>query len=266
MHILSMYPHPFVASLELALITVLILSVCWYIISLIRGRNDVADVGWATYFIAIAIVIYTTHGYTSDLRLIPVALVMFWGVRLSSHISARHARKGEDPRYLAWHQEWGNGLYFRVRSYLQVFLLQSIMALLISLPLVVMGTYGITSPVWLGIGTAVWILGFTLETIADRQLARYLRHATEPGICCKGLWGYSRHPNYFGEATQWWGIWIMSIGSSFFLLAILGPITITYLLRFVSGVPLAEKSMKRHPDFEDYQKTTSIFVPWFKKK
>ncbi len=261
-----MYPHPFIASLELALITVLIISFIWYVVSLIRGRNDVADVGWATYFIAIAVVIYTTHGYISDLRLIPVALVMFWGVRLSSHISARHARKGEDPRYLAWHKAWGNGLYFRVRSYLQVFLLQSVFALIIALPLIVMGTYGIAHPAWVAVGAVVWIIGFAIETFADRELARYLRHATEPGICRKGLWGYSRHPNYFGEATQWWGIWIMSIGSPYFLVAILGPITITYLLRFVSGVPLAEKSMERHADFKDYQETTNIFVPWFKKK
>lgn len=266
MQILSMHPNSFVGSLELSLIIVLIVSVGWYLISLTRSRNDVADIGWSTYFIAIAISVYVTHGYTPDLRLVPVALVIFWGVRLSSHISARHNRRGEDPRYLAWRTAWGNGAYFYIRSYLQVFLLQALLALVISLPLIVMGTYGVREPVWLGIGVLVWVLGFTIESVADRQLADYLKHATEPGVCRRGLWGYSRHPNYFGEALQWWGIWIMTIGTQYFLVALLGPVTITYLLRFVSGVPLAERSMARLPEFAEYQKVTNIFVLWFKKK
>ncbi len=254
------------SALVVGLIVALALSVFWYLISIIRDRNDVADIGWSTYFIAIALMIYAIFSPVFDLRLVPIFLVIVWGVRLSTHIAARHSHHGEDPRYLAWRAAWGAGLYFRIRSYLQVFLLQSVLAFIISLPLIILGTYGVMHLSLLIIGTVIWIFGFAFEATADAQLAAYLKNTKTPGICRTGLWNYSRHPNYFGEATQWWGIWIMSIGAPYFWVAILGPIMITFLLRFVSGVPLAEKSMEKKEGFADYAKSTNIFVPWFKGK
>lgn len=264
MYTLFISANPFLGSLYLALATVLVLSIIWYIVSLIRNRNDVADIGWSTYFITIAVVTYLSHMPRLDLRLVPIVLVLIWGIRLSSHIAARHAHSGEDKRYLAWRAEWGNGVYFYVRSYLQVFLLQSVLALIIALPLIVLGTFGIAHAAWLSIGALVWIVGFALEATADKQLAAFLKNAKTPGVCNVGVWGYSRHPNYFGEAVQWWGIWVMTIGAPYFWIAILGPVVITFLLRFVSGVPLAEKSMQRLPGFAEYQKKVNIFVPGWK--
>ncbi len=260
----------FVASLGVALVAVVILSVVWYVISIIRARNDVADIGWSTYFIAIAVATFMMHWPRVDLRVVPIVLVLIWGFRLSSHIAARHATRGEDPRYLAWRTAWGAGWYFRVRSYLQVFLFQAVLALIISLPLVVLGLFGPMKLGWVIIGTAVWFFGFVFEKTADEDLAAHLKRVQESGqpasICQEGLWKYSRHPNYFGEAVQWWGMWLMTVGAPFWGVAVLGPLTITFLLRFVSGVPLTEKSMARLPGFEDYKKKTNIFVPWVRGK
>jgi steroid 5-alpha reductase family enzyme len=254
----------FFASMITAAITAAVLSVVWYVVSLIRDRNDVADIGWSSYFIAIAVVTFAMHWPRFDLRVVPIMLVVIWGFRLSSHIAARHAKRGEDPRYLAWRAAWGNGLYFRIRSFLQVFLFQAFLAFLIAIPLVVLGIFGPFKLLWIILGTLVWFFGFVFESTADDDLARHLKNAKEPSLCQEGLWKYSRHPNYFGEAVQWWGIWLMTIGVPYWLPAIIGPVVITFLLRFVSGVPMTERSMARLPGFEEYKKRTNVFVPWFR--
>ncbi len=260
---------PFVFSLIQSLIAaavgVILLAIIWYIVSLVKHRNDVADIGWASYFIMIAVGTYALHWPRVDLRLMPILVVLIWGFRLSSHIAARHAVSGEDKRYLAWRAAWGNGWYFYVRSFLQVFFLQGILAFVIAAPLIVLGTFGPLRPLWVGLGLLVWVTGFLIEKTADEDLAAHLKKATIPSICQKGLWSYSRHPNYFGEAVQWWGVWIMAIGAPFWLPAIIGPVTITFLLRFVSGVPMTEKGMERLPGFEEYKKRTNVFVLWVRK-
>jgi len=113
----------------------------------------------------------------------------------------------------------------------------------------------------------IWIVGFVFEAVADWQLTRFKSNPDNKGkVMNGGLWRYSRHPNYFGEATMWWGIFVIGIGTSNSLLTLISPITITYLVRYVSGVPLLEKHYENNVLFQAYAKKTSIFIPWFPKK
>lgn len=249
-----------------SLVTVLVLSVFWFAVSLARRRNDVADIGWATYFIAVAVVGYVLSPVPAvvDLRVVPLVLAMIWGIRLASHIAARHARSPEDPRYLAWRNAWGNGWYFYVRSYLQVFLLQSLLALVIAAPLVLAMAYGLPDALlpWVVSGAVIWISGFLCESVADSQLKAFLAVPENRGhVMQSGLWKYSRHPNYFGESLMWWGLFVISAGVPFGWAGVIGPLAITGLIVFVSGIPLAEASMKSNPEFIAYAKRTSPFLP-----
>ncbi len=247
----------------ISIITVVVLSIFWYVISLVRGRNDVADIGWGTYFIALALVHFILNNPAFDLRIVPIVLVLIWGIRLSSHIFTRHLHTDEDARYVAWRNAWGSGWYFYARSFVQVFLLQGILAMVIATPVILITAQLVTlNLIWVIIGTLVWIGGFLCESIADTQLKSFLADPTNKGhIMQSGLWKYSRHPNYFGEVTQWWGIFIIGLGTGLGFVGIIGPLVITGLIVFVSGIPLAEKSMARNPEFEDYKNKTSVLIP-----
>lgn len=253
-----------IAVFLVSIITVVVLSMFWYVTSLLRKRNDVADIGWGTYFIALALVHFIMNKPAFDMRIIPIVGVLVWGIRLSLHIFTRHLHTTEDARYVAWRNAWGNGWYFYVRSFIQVFLFQGILAMIIATPVIFITSQTIPLTItWVIIGTVVWMAGFICESVADAQLKTFLANPLNRGhIMQSGLWKFSRHPNYFGESLQWWGLWIMTIGMPYWYVAIIGPLTITLLIRFVSGVPLAEKMMESNPEFEDYKNKTSVFIPW----
>lgn len=231
----------------------------WFILSVIKKRNDIADIAWGIGFVLLAWLSFFMSGFSFKALLVN-GLVTVWGLRLAWHIYHRNKNKPEDSRYVEWRRTWKN---FYLRSFLQVFMLQGLFLFLISLPVMfvnhsVTGGFGILEI----IGFLVWGLGFYFESTGDRQLKEFISSPANKGkVMDRGLWQYSRHPNYFGEVTQWWGIFLiaLSISNSFF--TIVGPITITILILFVSGVPLLEKKYAGRPDFEEYKKRTSIFIP-----
>lgn len=233
----------------------------WFVISLVKKRNDVADTAWGLGFVLMAWTAFLlSGGYTMRSVLVGV-LVSVWGVRLAWHIHRRNKGKAEDYRYLAWRNEWGR--WFYLRSYLQVYLLQGIFLFLIVLPVLhinqangpVLGVFDL-------LGVAVWLLGFYFESVGDAQLARFIKDPANKGkLMQNGLWAYTRHPNYFGEVTQWWGIWLLALSVFSGAFTVIGPLTITFLILKVSGVPLLEKKMQEHPDFAEYKRRTSMFVP-----
>jgi len=240
-------------------LTLLFYMTCWFIVAVIKKRNDVADIAWGCGFILLAWLAFYLSGYSFKALLVDF-LVTIWGLRLARHIYSRNKDKPEDPRYQQWRKTWKN---FYIRSYLQVFLLQGLFLYLISLPAIyinrsVSGGFGILEV----FGLFIWGLGFYFETTGDRQLKEFITDPANKGkLMDRGLWRYTRHPNYFGEVTQWWGIYLiaLSIPNSFF--TIVGPITITVLILFVSGVPLLEKKYAGRQDFEEYKKRTSMFIP-----
>lgn len=238
----------------------------WFMVSLVKKRNDIADIAWGLGFIMLTLLSFWARDYESGLRGALVGtLVGVWGLRLAYHIYKRNKGKTEDYRYLAWRQEWGK--WFYIRSYFQVYILQGVLLLLIVLPVLVINknvenSIGILD----GVGLIIWIIGFVFESVGDRQLAVFIKNQQNKGKLMKeGLWKYTRHPNYFGEVTMWWGIWIISLSADMVWFSILGPLTITILILKISGIPLLEKKMKENPDFAEYAGKTSMFIPWFHK-
>ena len=235
----------------------------WFVLSLVLARNDVADVAWGLGPTMLVWWLAFLTRVSNPLILPVAALVTLWGVRLAYHIARRDFApgRGEDPRYAAWRAEWK---FFVVRSYLQVFLLQGLFMLLVSTPLIVLAaSAGDRGPALGILGALVWLVGFVLESTADRQLATFLEEPRESrgAVMDRGLWSWSRHPNYFGESLMWWGLAIIALGAEWGWLGLLGPITITLLLVFVSGIPLAEQRHAGEPEWEAYKQRTSAFLP-----
>jgi len=234
----------------------------WFVLALMLRRNDVADVAWGLGPTLLAW--WLAMRPWAGSHMIPLAvLITFWGTRLAWHVAYRDFAPGrtEDPRYAAWRAEWKN---VALRSYLQVFLLQGFFMLLVSAPVIVLASYPVPSSLPLTIaGLVVTVCGFVIELTADRQLAAFLaepREARGP-VMDRGLWGWSRHPNYFGESLVWWGLAIIACGVPGGWVAFVSPLVITWLLVFVSGIPLVEKRHVGDPDWEAYKGRTSAFVP-----
>lgn len=238
----------------------------WFVVSLFKKRNDVADVAWGLGFVILAWLSFFFSENSGTRGLLVNILVSIWGIRLAWHIHSRNKNKTEDYRYMAWRKEWGSLFYFR--SYFQVYLLQGFLLFITATPIMVVNKNKGLSLGWLDfVGLLVWIIGFYFEARGDFELNQFIKNPANKGkIMQTGLWAYTRHPNYFGEVTLWWGIYIISLGSAPFFYSIVGPLTITTLILFVSGIPLLEKKYVGNPDFEEYKKRTSIFIPLPTKK
>jgi len=231
----------------------------WFLISILIKRNDIADIAWGLGFVFLAWLGGFFHGLNVK-SIIVNLLITVWGLRLSFHIFLRNYKKDEDYRYKKWREEWKN---FYLRSFFQIYLLQGVLLYLIVLPALF-----INNSIFLGfklsdlIGIFIWLFGFCFETVADYQLKKFISDRSNKGkIMNKGLWRYSRHPNYFGEVTLWWGIFIIALSLPNGFLTIVGPLTISFLILFVSGIPLLEKKYQGRKDFEEYKRKTSVFFP-----
>lgn len=242
----------------IALALVVYMSV-WFAVACVTHRNDVADIAWGLGFVFMSWIAFLLSEHSMRSLLINL-LVTIWGLRLSWHIARRNIKKPEDHRYAVWRQQWK---HFYLRSYAQIFLLQGFFLYIILLPVLFIHT---SSSLPLGLldvcGLIMWGIGFFFESVGDAQLKRFLRDPENRGkIMTSGLWAYSRHPNYFGEVLQWWGIFLFALGIPFGYVTIIGPLLITLLILFVSGVPMLEKKYAGRPDFEVYKQRTSIFFP-----
>lgn len=236
----------------------------WFVVSLFKKRNDIADVAWGLGFVLLAWSAFFLTDSMNGRGLLVAILVSIWGTRLARHIYVRNKNKAEDYRYLSWREQWGK--WFYVRSYVQVYLLQGVLLYLIASSVLFIQTNGnIPLGIFDYIGIVVWSIGFFFEFVGDFELKVFLSDPANKGKLMKtGLWRYTRHPNYFGEVTQWWGIWIMTLSIGFSWVFV-SPLTITILILFVSGIPLLENKMKDNPEFAEYKRQTSKFIPWFKK-
>ncbi len=254
-------PSELLNTLSFTTIVVWVYMSIWYIIALIIKRNDVADIAWGLGFVVASVASLLFTGNQSLTAVLTTALVLIWGLRLSWHIGQRNIKKSEDYRYKAWREQWGKWL--PIRSYLQIFILQGLLMLIIVSPVLIINTYAESGvyPVVV-IGAIVWLVGFIFESVGDRQLKNFLRNPKNKGkLMTEGLWQYSRHPNYFGEITQWWAIGLIALSCSYGWLGLVGPAMITYLIVKVSGVPLLENKYADRPDFKAYKLRTSMLIP-----
>ncbi|MBK7342165.1 MAG: DUF1295 domain-containing protein [Saprospiraceae bacterium] len=157
------------------------------------------------------------------------------------------------------------GIYVLLAFYLQVYLLQGFLLVIIGMPLIVVATSQGDDIHWFSwIGLFSWIAGFLVQTFADRQLARFVKQRkSKDEVLDRGLWRYSRHPNYFGEIVMWWSVFVMTIPVPGSWIGAIGPLVITFLLVYVSGVPLLEKRYADHPGYQAYKARTSALIPWW---
>lgn len=254
----------FLNTLVFAVVVVLVHMHLFFLISQITKRNDVADIAWGLGFVVLSWLTIVKNQSWDLTSLTVVVLTTFWGLRLAGYIWLRNRGKSEDWRYKKWKQNWGKSKVWR--SYLQVFILQGLFMILISAPILVTNTYSRFGDLGLWgfrvLGIFIWIIGFWFETIGDYQLFKFKNNPKNKGkIMDKGLWKYTRHPNYFGEVALWWGIFITTIGVKYWWLGIVGPLTITTLLLKVSGIPMLEKRYEDNPEYQEYKSKTSAFFP-----
>ena len=260
----------FLNALGASAILVALYMTAWFAVALARKDNSVADIAWGLGFVLIASYTFFFRRTSLFLPGLVTSLVVVWGIRLAYHIFRRNMAKGEDPRYTAWRAKWGRTFVWR--SYLQVFLLQGLFMLVIALPVVLVNTHRWDAgrPVAEGLftlaGILVWVLGFFFEAVGDAQLARFKKDPANKGkIMDRGLWRYTRHPNYFGESLMWGGIFIIALEIPSGWMTAASPLLITFLLAKVSGVPMLERRYAGNAAFQDYARRTSAFVPWFPK-
>lgn len=247
-------------AVHIVLLTWLLFSLL-YVLAVAIKNASIVDIAWGLSFMIIAVSQQLSHGHLSGTVL--TVMVLVWGARLSWHIGRRNIGKPEDFRYANWRREWGQS--YLLRSYLQIFMLQGFMMLTISLAHLT-GMTRSAEPVSLLaiIGLCVYAAGISLEAEADASLKRHLANPQNRGkLLRSGVWQHSRHPNYFGEALLWWGIYLVALAYGAPWWTFISPLTITVLVRYVSGVPMLEKGMEKYADFADYCATTSIFIPWF---
>jgi len=245
-----------------------LMTVLW-LVSLALRNSSIVDIFWGTGFVVVVWAAYLlgADGYPPRKWLLAI-LVTVWGLRLSLYILSRNWRKPEDFRYAQWRRESGaNWWWF---SFFKVFLLQGVLLWIFCAPLI--ATQAIPGPSRLGIleglGGVVWAIGFFFESAGDWQLARFKADPANRGkLMDRGVWRFTRHPNYFGDSAQWWGFYLIAAATGWGALTIFSPILMTFLLVRVSGVGLLEKTLKNEkPGYREYIERTSGFVPWFPRR
>lgn len=253
------FPHLFL----LAGVTILGMMTLLWLLSLQLKNASIVDIFWGIGFIVIAWLTFalTPQGYLPRKALMSV-IITLWGLRLALHIGVRNWGKPEDFRYAKWREE--NGKRWWWFSFFKVFLLQGFVMWLVSAPVIAAQTSGfpaILTPLdW--VGMLLWAFGLFFESVGDAQLARFRADPSNKGqVFTDGLWRYTRHPNYFGEAVLWWGIYLVALAAGRWW-TVFSPILMTFLLLKVSGVAMLERTMKHKPGYEEYRQRTSAFFPW----
>ena len=241
---------------------------CMFIVGLKARDNSLVDIAYGPAFLfACWGAWFLSGGATLHFRSILVlTLLTFWGLRLGLHIGLRHRGRGEDFRYRKFREDWGDTIIWR--SFLQIYMLQGAVVLVVATPVLL--TIGAPGDGWVWsdlLGVMLFCLGFFFETISDWQLTVFKRGGANKGkIIMHGLWRYSRHPNYFGEATLWWGIFFVGLATPYGIYGLISPLAIAFLLLKVSGIPMLEVKYQGNPDFDAYKARTNSFFPWFERK
>jgi steroid 5-alpha reductase family enzyme len=253
-----------VSALNAAALLILFSAV--FVVGNARQRHRYVDAVWGSAFALIALLtgaLSTGHG-DDWRRWLLTACTVIWGVRLSAHIARRGRGTPEDPRYAAMLAKAGGHPVWA--AFTRVYLLQAALVWFISLPVQVGLTAGGRSAAGIAtaaLGTALWLVGFGFEAVGDAQLARFKADPAHRGqLMTTGLWRYTRHPNYFGDACVWWGLFLIAAGTGRGLLTVFSPILMTWLLTAGSGKPLVEKHLSAtRPGYADYASRTSSFLP-----
>ncbi len=247
----------------IGLLSVILFVTAIWVISVMRRDASIVDRVWGLAFVLLAGVYCWLSPATNWRGWLVFSLVTLWGTRLSLHIHYRNRGHGEDYRYQAMRSRHGSKFWWY--SYLTVFLLQAVLAFVISAPLL-MTAYQ-ADPQHLTFfdvaGLLLWVIGFAFEAIGDHQLAAFKSNPANRGkLLTSGLWSLTRHPNYFGDATLWWGYFLFALSVPYGYVTVFGPLLMSFFLLKVSGARLLEKKLvKSKPGYEEYMRNTPEFIP-----
>ncbi len=229
--------------------------------------NSIVDIAWGLSYVIAALYSYLRGGTYGLRATLITVFILVWGLRLTYHIAKRNMGKPEDYRYVAMRKRWGNRLP-RVKAFFNVYFLQYVIMMVVSLP-VVYGNVSVDQGIGLVaiIGIIVWATGFFFESVGDAQLKKFKADIKNKGkLMDKGLWSLTRHPNYFGDAAMWFGIFFIAITALSGIWIIIGPALMAFFLRNVSGAMLLEKKYVGRADYDAYKERTNMFFPWLRKK
>ena len=254
-------------AMAVAAITIVIIMVATWLLSLAIKNASIVDIVWGLGFAITSWVLALAIDGDSTRQILLAFMVGLWGVRLGSYLAKRNLGHGEDWRYKAMRKK--KGAKFGLISLVTVFGLQGALMFIVSLP-VMFGNSDSTpgvGPIAV-VGIMVWAVGFLFEAVGDWQLARFKRDSSNAGkVMQSGLWSLTRHPNYFGNALLWWGIGIVGAETGSGIVGFIGPVVMTFFLLKVSGVPMLERSLnKRREGYAEYAARTSMFIPRLPKK
>ena len=246
------------------LLAVAAMMITGWLISLAYRNVTIVDSLWGLGFVLITWLTFGMSDGYENRKLLIALLVTLWGLRLSIYLSWRNWGKGEDPRYGGWREKSGDRFWFV--SLFKVFILQALFLWVISVAVQIGQLAAIPDTLtWLdGLGTFLWATGFIFESTGDWQLARFKSDPANKGrVMDRGLWAFSRHPNYFGEFLVWWGIFLITLSTPDSWWTVISPVIITAVLLKMTGIPLTEKALvEKRPGYSDYIKRTSAFFPW----
>ncbi len=251
--------------IPIVLVAVFALFCATFLVAKQKGKHDFLDIIWGSSFVVAAAVSYLL-GTKTVVATVISCLVLLWGLRLTYHLAGRIVSSAEDYRYQAYRKQY-QGNNFELYFFFRMYLVQYVLSIIIGFPVIYINLYG-ANWTWLSvIGLIVWLVGFLFEAVGDAQLRAFIKKPQNAGkLMTTGLWRYTRHPNYFGEATQWWGIYLLAISNFQNYWLLFSPLLITILLLFISGVPLLEKKYQGRLDWEAYKAKTSVFFPLPPKK
>lgn len=225
-----------------------------------QGRVSVVDTAWGLGFVLVAAVAGILGDGAGWRRLVLGVLVAVWGLRLAVHLHRRNAGQGEDARYAAMlAAQPGNPTLVAIRK---VYGIQGISLWFVSIPVQVSAASGGGFLPVAVVGILLWLLGLTFEAVGDRQLAAFKADPANRGrVMDRGLWAWTRHPNYFGDSCVWWGIFLVAASAWPGVITVLSPVAMTYFLVFATGARLLERHLAQRPGYAAYQRRTSYFLP-----
>ena len=253
--------------LQVSLLIWVLVTLLWLWSVLIKNVS-IVDIFWGFGFVIVNAFYVFNIETINPRNILLLILVSIWGLRLTIYLAVRNIGKGEDYRYQQFRKDYGENRYWWF-SYFQVFLLQGILILIVSLPLIGVRSSE-TSPdlFWLDYAAiVVWIIGFSFEAGGDYQLYKFKKNNKNKGkLLNTGFWRYTRHPNYFGDSAVWWSYALFSIAAGAYW-QVIGAVIMTLLIIKVSGVALLEKTLNNSkPKYKEYIENTNAFFPWFTKK
>ncbi|MBN1649697.1 MAG: DUF1295 domain-containing protein [Bacteroidales bacterium] len=257
----------FTLFLQASLIILLLVTLLW-VVSVMIKNVSIVDLFWGLGYVVVNSFYFFLSGEMTPRKILLFLLVNVWGLRLFIYLAFRNIGKGEDFRYQKFREDFGAERYWWF-SYFQTFLLQGLLIMLVSLPLLGahLGNQSTELNAFDYGAILVWIIGFVFEAGGDYQLSRFKKNPANKGkVLNTGFWKYTRHPNYFGDFAIWWAFALFSIAAGSYWHTV-GSFIMTFLLLKVSGVALLEKTLKSDkPEYREYIQKTSAFFPWFPKK